>query len=182
MKKDPFDQCILDENDVISGLYTGKITRLDTVNIEDQKIIDQFNSSVDANADRIEKIIPYIQPNTSVEEFDLINQKNWLIPKQYDNFDIGTWLISQCQTDEETQRVLDELELFVQHNMIDVLICLKYLVDFMRKHNVVWGLGRGSSVASYCLYLIGIHKVNSIKYQLDIKEFLKENNNAKKNI
>jgi DNA polymerase III alpha subunit len=58
--------------------------------------------------------------------------------------------------------------------MIDVLLCIKYLVDYMREHNIVWGVGRGSSVASYCLYLIGVHKVDSIKYQLDIKEFLKE--------
>jgi len=28
-------------------------------------------------------------------------------------------------------------------------------------------------VASYVLYLIGIHKINSIRYELDIKEFFK---------
>jgi DNA polymerase III alpha subunit len=43
----------------------------------------------------------------------------------------------------------------------------------MRKNKIVWGVGRGSSVASYVLFLIGIHKVNSLKYNLDIKEFLK---------
>jgi DNA polymerase III alpha subunit len=50
---------------------------------------------------------------------------------------------------------------------------MKYLVDTLRKNNVVWGVGRGSSVASYILYLIGVHKVDSIKYNLDINEFLK---------
>jgi len=34
-------------------------------------------------------------------------------------------------------------------------------------------VGRGSSVASYCLYLLGVHKINSLKFDLDIKEFLK---------
>jgi len=43
----------------------------------------------------------------------------------------------------------------------------------MRKNNLVWGVGRGSSVSSYLLYLIGVHKVDSYKYRLDIKEFLK---------
>ena len=58
--------------------------------------------------------------------------------------------------------------------MPDILLCyLKYLVDTMREHNIVWGVGRGSSVASYCLYLLGVHKINSIKFELDIKEFLK---------
>ena len=70
--------------------------------------------------------------------------------------------------------MLQELELFFQHGMVEVLIYLKYLVDTMRSNNIVWGVGRGSSVASYCLYLLGIHKVNSLKYNLDIHEFLKE--------
>ena len=39
--------------------------------------------------------------------------------------------------------------------------------------NSSWGVGRGSSVSSYCLYLIGIHMVDSIKYNLDIQEFFK---------
>ena len=57
--------------------------------------------------------------------------------------------------------------------MITLLKYLKYLVDTMRENKIVWGVGRGSSVASYVLYLIGVHKIDSIKYELDIKEFLK---------
>ena len=57
--------------------------------------------------------------------------------------------------------------------MMDLLRYMIYLVDFMRKENIVWGVGRGSSVASYVLYLIGIHKVDSIQYGLDYKEFLR---------
>jgi DNA polymerase III alpha subunit len=48
-----------------------------------------------------------------------------------------------------------------------------YLVDVMRENSVVWGVGRGSSVASYVLYLIGVHKIDSVKYNLDFKEFFK---------
>jgi DNA polymerase III alpha subunit len=54
-----------------------------------------------------------------------------------------------------------------------LLFYLKYLVDAMRENKIVWGVGRGSSVASYVLYLIGVHRIDSIKYDLDIKEFLK---------
>ena len=43
----------------------------------------------------------------------------------------------------------------------------------MRKNNIVWGVGRGSSVSSYVLFLMGVHKVDSMKYNLDIKDFLK---------
>ena len=57
--------------------------------------------------------------------------------------------------------------------MIDLLRWLKYFVDTMRSNNLTWGVGRGSSVASYVLYLLGVHKVDSIKYKLDLKEFLR---------
>jgi DNA polymerase III alpha subunit len=57
--------------------------------------------------------------------------------------------------------------------MIGLLKYIKYLVDTMREHKIVWGVGRGSSVASYALYLIGVHKIDSVKYGLDINEFLK---------
>jgi DNA polymerase III alpha subunit len=57
--------------------------------------------------------------------------------------------------------------------MFSLLQYLKYLVDTMRKNNIVWGVGRGSSVASFVLFLIGIHRINSLYYQLSIDEFLK---------
>ena len=83
-------------------------------------------------------------------------------------------LYGLCKTDLEKNRVTVELELFIQHNMFDLLFYLKYLVDTMRENKIVWGVGRGSSVASYVLYLLGVHKIDSIKYDLDIHEFLKE--------
>jgi DNA polymerase III alpha subunit len=46
-------------------------------------------------------------------------------------------------------------------------------VETMRVNNIVWGVGRGSSVASYVLYLIGVHKIDSMYYDLDIEEFLR---------
>jgi DNA polymerase III alpha subunit len=61
----------------------------------------------------------------------------------------------------------------LDRNLFQLLQYLKYLVDTMRKHNIVWGVGRGSSVASYVLYLIGVHKINSMYYDLDIEEFLR---------
>ena len=57
---------------------------------------------------------------------------------------------------------------------MNVLKFLVYLIDIMRSNNIVWGVGRGSSVSSYVLYLLGVHKVDSIKYGLDITDFLKD--------
>jgi len=57
--------------------------------------------------------------------------------------------------------------------MLDLLKWLKYLVDTMRQNNIVWGVGRGSSVSSYVLYMLGVHKIDSLKYNLDFKEFMR---------
>jgi DNA polymerase III alpha subunit len=174
MRINQFGVAILNESDSVRGLYAGKITASSLINVDDPTLFKKFNSSIDKNADRIHRLNFYQEPTCSVEENDKKNQSEWFIPKEYKELDIARWLLDQCKSETQYLRVVEELELYVQHNMIDVLLCIKYLVDYMREHNIVWGVGRGSSVASYCLYLIGVHKVDSIKYQLDIKEFLKE--------
>jgi DNA polymerase III alpha subunit len=74
---------------------------------------------------------------------------------------------------EEWMRTEAELVEFDQRGMYPLLQYMIYLVDFMRENNIVWGVGRGSSVASYVLYLIGIHRINSIHFDLDWHEFLR---------
>jgi DNA polymerase III alpha subunit len=117
--------------------------------------------------------IPYTPLDIRVSKFDKLSQSNWFIPESYKNFDIAKYVLGLCQTDEELQRVADELLKFQERDMFPLLTYCKYLVDTMREKGVVWGVGRGSSVSSYVLYLIGIHKINSIHYDLSIDEFLK---------
>jgi DNA polymerase III alpha subunit len=57
--------------------------------------------------------------------------------------------------------------------MLDLLRWLKYFVDTCEANNIVRGVGRGSSVASYVLYVLGVHQVDSVKYNLDWQEFLR---------
>lgn len=111
--------------------------------------------------------------NCTVEEFDTLNQSKWHMPEQYQNFDIAKYVLDLCQTDAELQRVGHELLLFQERDMFPLLCFCKYLVDLMREKKIVWGVGRGSSVSSYVLYLIGIHKIDSLYYDLPIEEFLK---------
>ena len=101
------------------------------------------------------------------------NPGDWMTPKKYQNFDLLPWLIQQCKNDVETARVELEWQLYTTKGLVPVLQTVKYLVDIMREHNLVWGVGRGSSVASYVLYLIGVHKINSIEYNLDFSEFMR---------
>jgi len=100
-------------------------------------------------------------------------RKTWFISEPFASMDVLQWLLEKCKTTEEITRVEYEYDLFHKKDLITMLRLLIYLVDHFRKHKYVWGVGRGSSVASYCLFLIGINKIDPIKYNLDIHEFLK---------
>jgi hypothetical protein len=173
MKFNEYGQVEISAEEAFQSLYTAKIKNLNNVYIDDEKTRDQFNLARATNADRFGDLVELVLPKATIEEFDQLNQQQWFMPEEYKQLNIVEFLLDKTQNEEQYQRVVQELELFAQHNMIDVLKYIKYLVDTMRKNNIVWGVGRGSSVASYVLYLIGIHKVDSIKYELDIHEFLK---------
>lgn len=113
-----------------------------------------------------------IQPLTESDQ-----HIQWVMPEYYRNLDILQYIQNLCPDDAERQhRVQQELELYKSRNLLDVLRLMVYIVDSMRKTNTLWGVGRGSSVSSYCLYLIGVHRIDSVKYQLDISEFLRKGN------
>jgi len=173
MRTDKYGQVILDKDEIFSGLYSGKISTLTDLLIENPELVKEFNQALRSNYDHIPQIKEYVDPNITIEEFDKNNQNQWYMPDEYKLYDIVDWLYHECRTTEQKERVTHELKLFAQHNMINLLKYIKYLVDTMRKNNIVWGVGRGSSVASYVLYLIGVHKIDSIKYKLDIEEFLR---------
>jgi len=131
-------------------------------------ILEHCQTSADLTKyiDRInQERLDYPQPTT-------IDPEQWFIPRTYRDMDIEEWIVAQCP-EENYDRVLRELELFRDNGMVPVLRCMKYVVDTLRENKVVWGVGRGSSVASYVLYLIGVHKIDSVKYSIPIEEFFK---------
>jgi len=83
-------------------------------------------------------------------------------------------LLDRCSTEEEKTRVVTELAAFEKRQLSNLLRYMIYLIDTMRQNNILWGVGRGSSVASYVLYLIGVHRINPLKYNLDWQDFLRE--------
>lgn len=138
--------------------------------------IVQYNKSVIdtfSDFDHI-RLFPLLLTKT-VKEFDNDNQSNWYMPDKYKTMDITQIIWESRKTDsvEEKERISSELVLFEQKNLLPMLNYLKYLVDTMREHKIVWGVGRGSSVASYVLFLIGVHKIDALKFQLPIEEFLR---------
>jgi len=109
----------------------------------------------------------------SVPEFHKARQQQWFMPREYQDIDIAEHVLSLCETPEQLQRVGQELLLFQEHDLFDLLRYLTYLVSVMRDNNIIWGVGRGSSVASYVLYLLGVHRIDSLYYDLDPREFLR---------
>lgn len=127
----------------------------------------------------LEDVPTFIQYNElaitaeSTEEFDHRCQTNWHMPQEYKQLDIAEYVLGLCKSNAELQRVGEELLLYQERNLFDLLRYLHYLVDVMKENHVIWGVGRGSSVASYVLYLLGVHRIDSMFYDLDPHEFLR---------
>lgn len=111
--------------------------------------------------------------NCSVPEFHQQQQANWHMPEEYKKLDIAEHVLGLCQTEAELQRCGQELLLYQERDLFNLLRYLKYLVDTMTQNEIIWGVGRGSSVASYVLYKLGVHRIDSLYYKLDIQEFLR---------
>ena len=98
----------------------------------------------------------------------------WNTPIEFQNLDIFEYIISKnTLTYEQKQRVAEELVEFDKRQLTNLLRFLVFFVKILKDNNIVYGVGRGSSIASYVLYLLGVHRIDSLKYNLDIKEFLK---------
>ena len=156
---------VLDDNSLFESLFINS-KYIENSHAKDSQEIQEYNKWA--------KIYDLPSVKTQEEKIDhKKNQETWLMPKKYQDLDIEEYLVTLCNTEEEQNRVVMELQEYSKRGMYNLLKYLVYLVEIMKKNNIVYGVGRGSSVASYCLYLIGIHRVNSLKYNLDIKEFLK---------
>jgi len=168
MKTDKYGQLIFNQNDLCDLFLQDPTRKLNNVLVDNQIEFNDFLS-----LDNIPNLRQYINPNISLAEFDKQNQTKWQMPAEYYKLDIAKWVLDQCKNESELQRAGEELIKFQERNMFVLLQYLKYLVDTMRSNNILWGVGRGSSVASFVLFLIGIHRINSLYYDLSIDEFLK---------
>ena len=170
MKYDQYGQTYTTSNELCDLLYKNPSLDISLFQVEDSI---EYNRSVAELHAELDLLDSYHNISQTVEEFDSILQRNWRMPKEYKDLDIAAYVLSLCKEEHELQRVGEELILYQERNLFDLLRYLKYLVDTLRKNNVVWGVGRGSSVASYVLFLIGVHKIDSLYYNLNIDEFLK---------
>lgn len=169
---DEWGNVLFDADGLVDHLMRGRDISGDLTAIASEGVV-KFNALCKELDHPQDAVKIYTPPQISVEDSDTAHQNIWFTPEPYANLDVKEWLLEKCQTEEQVLRILDEWQLFEEREMIPVLRCLVYLVDSFRERGIVWGVGRGSSVASYALYLIGVHKVNSLEFDLDVREFLK---------
>jgi hypothetical protein len=171
MRTDSLGLPIFDHQDAVDLIYQNRLAVLQDLQFEPHKEIDTFNSSV-THTGVGEPLHTYQPMLVDVKEFDQLLQSEWFMPSDVKNFDIESYIISITPAGSE-QRVREELAAFKQYGYLNLLKFLHYLVQTMRSNNILWGVGRGSSVASYVLYLLGVHRIDSIQYGLDWREFLR---------
>jgi hypothetical protein len=170
MKQNKFGELIFAEPDLIDLVMQGR-----DLSIFDRMIVD---SSVDlARMPDFLNPVPCFQQQRfhlcSVPEWHAQQQSNWHMPDEYKTLDIAAHILSLCASESELQRCGQELLLYQERDLFNLLRYLKYLVDVMIANRIIWGVGRGSSVASYVLYKLGVHRVDSLYYNLDAREFLR---------
>ncbi len=170
MKQNKFGEMIFDESEVIDLVMQGyDISRLDGMIVDESVSLDHWPDFLTTVPDLQKQRLHSL----SVPEWHAQQQQHWHMPDQYKNLDIASEILQLCQSEAELQRCGQELLLYQERDLFDLLRYLKYLVDIMQENHVIWGVGRGSSVASYVLYKLGVHRIDSLYYNLDVSEFLR---------
>ena len=170
MKYDNYGRAYATQAELCDLLYQNPDLDISRFLVKD---FEKYNQSVRATYADLPLCGEYVDLDLSPEEFHSSLQSIWYMPVEYQQLDIAQHILNLCQTEPELQRVGQELLLSQERNLFDLLRYLKYLVDVMKENRVIWGVGRGSSVASYVLFLLGVHKIDSMFYNLNPEEFLR---------
>ena len=172
MKTDSLGIPRFTNKNLIDMIYSGHADKCHIVLCDPSDDIDKFNAAM--REQYLPELQKYIPLDVDQKTFDGVCQGEWFMPKEYKELDVYSFVMNKAGDDlAELERVEEELAQFKVRGMNNLLRYMIYLVDYMRENDIVWGVGRGSSVASYVLYLIGVHRINSIQYCLDWREFLR---------
>jgi len=169
MRLDQFGNPIFNSLDIFKVLYQGKLTNLKDITVDYSEDIAQLEQAAGYTFQRFNEQLNAI----TIEDFDAAMQSDWFMPESYRDFDVESWCLDRCTTEEQRNRVMDEMDAFEARGMMTLLQWCKHFVDTCNSNDIVWGVGRGSSVASFVLFLLGVHQIDSVKYNLDWQEFLR---------
>jgi DNA polymerase III alpha subunit len=183
MKTDTLGIPRFTNKDLVDMIYSGHVDKCHVVLCDPSDDIEKFNAAM--REQYLPELTKYIALDVDQKTFDGALQSEWFMPDEYKRLDVDDWCLrklmkiknatrpDQILHTKDWDRTSQELTAFHERGMFPLLQYMIYLVDFMRENNIVWGVGRGSSVASYVLYLIGVHRIDSIQFALDWREFLR---------
>ena len=169
MKQTEKNEIVVDENDLVELML--QYIRPSVITSEDTDKISQYNEL--CSLFDYDSTINFETPDTTGDKYNRQLVDNWWMPDKYKTLDLYEYLLERLPDNNNHGRMIEELNEYDERGLMPLLRYMIYIVETMREHNIVWGVGRGSSVASYVLYLIGVHKIDSIKYDLDFKEFFR---------
>jgi DNA polymerase III alpha subunit len=173
MTNNKFGEIVLDETDLCNLVMQGRaLAELQQVTVDPTVDLESLIHVLEDPGALVTWTFPE-NSDCSVPDYDAVKQREWHMPEAYKNMDIAAHILGLCRTEAELQRCGHELMLYQERGLFDLLRYLAYLVSVMREHQVIWGVGRGSSVSSYVLYLLGVHRIDSMFYDLDVGEFLR---------
>ncbi len=76
--------------------------------------------------------------------------------------------------DNAEERLNKELSIIISKGFSTYFLIAADVISFCESNNILTGFGRGSSVASYVCYLLGITKINPLNHNLIFERFLND--------
>lgn len=89
-------------------------------------------------------------------------------------YEFMTTLPRYTGSEEQEDRIIEELEYFDRTNNITFLIKCRELIDQFKEDGVVWGVGRGSSCASVVLFILEVNDIDPLRFDIPFSELSKE--------
>ena len=174
MITDEYGNCLFETKEALDLIYSGE--SINQMMLDDATETSRYNAN--ATHFELDQMPKPLQINMPVDEYHTLLSSTWIMPEQYESMDIELYLTGQMSQrkmidDVYIDRLAIELDEYTQRNMIHILKYLIYMMDVCKQNNIVTGIGRGSSVSSLVLYLIGTHHIDPVKYKLSYKEFLR---------
>jgi Bacterial DNA polymerase III alpha NTPase domain len=170
MNRDRYGRRLVSESEVCDLLYADPAVDLSRLELESP---DAHNAAIKKNYSELGIIRSLEDISLTPTDWHHANQSHWWMPDAYRDMDIAKFILDRCDNEAELQRCGMELLEYQERGLMPLLRYLKYLVDTLKSNGVIWGVGRGSSVASFVLYKLGVHRIDSLHYDLDFKEFMR---------
>jgi DNA polymerase III alpha subunit len=168
--------------------------RFDGISVLDPEMVEHFLlRGMKPNQMRVLELTPELETfNENVPPDERLSTEifeepqfevSWELPPKYLELDVEQHVLAvfgerlpelaydATQTETAITRVARELEEYERRGLTDLLRTIIYTLDRFKETNQVFGVGRGSSCASFVLFLLGLHVVDSIKYDVPLEEF-----------